>query len=79
MEKDILLQMLKCGPISFTIDEIEDLMDHELNKDFSEMDSELIDICADILENAYLKHDSDSAESKIEIKPFKEILCAAIV
>lgn len=79
MEKDILLQILKSDPISFTLDEIEDMMDEELNKDFGEMDSELVDICARILEEAYLKPEDGSAQSRIEIKPFKELLYAAII
>lgn len=55
MEKDILLQMLGCDPISFTLDEIEAMMDDEMNKASGEMDGGLVDLCADILENAYLR------------------------
>lgn len=55
MEKDILLKMLRSDPSSFTLIEIEDMMDEELNKEPGEMDSELIDLCADILEKAYFK------------------------
>ena len=79
MDKDILLQILKCDPISFTLNEIEDIMDEELNKDPDEMDSELIDMCARILEKAYFRPEDKSAQSGAEIKPFKELLCAAIV
>lgn len=79
MEKDILLEILKCAPISFTLKEIEDMMDEELGKSPSEMDAELIDICADILEKAYFESEIEQTKSKIEMKTFKPMPIAAVV
>ena len=79
MEKDILLQMLRYEPISFTLDEIEAMMDEEMNSDPADMDCKLIELCADILENAYLKEKSGAAEIKKSIRPFEKLLVTAAV
>lgn len=79
MEKDILLEILKCAPISFTLKEIEDMMDDELGKSPAEMDAELVDICVDILYKAYFDSENKQTENKIEMKAFKPVPLAAIV
>lgn len=69
MENDTLLQTLKKDSASFKLSEIEEMMNEELNKDPNKMDTELVDLCAEILESAYFersenKQDFDTNESK---------------
>lgn len=53
MNNDTLLETLKSDSMSFTLSEIEEMMNEELNKDPNEMDTDLVDICADIINKAY--------------------------
>lgn len=55
MNNDTLLETLKSDSMSFTLAEIEEMMDDELSKEPGEMDTKLIDICADIINKAYAK------------------------
>lgn len=70
MEQKILLEILKTEPFSFTLREIEEIMDEELSKAPEDMDTELIDICVDILEREYSK---ENAESKPKNKKAKNV------
>ena len=79
MEKDLLFKILGYDPISFTLDEIEAMMDDEMNCDPAEMDCELIELCADILENAYLIEKSNGREIKKSIRSFEKLLITAAV
>lgn len=58
--------------MSFTLAEIEEMMDEELNKDPSEMDTDLIDICADIINKAYAKVKEDSVSLSIQNQKIAE-------
>lgn len=78
MDKEILLQILKCDPISFKLNEIEEMLDEELNKEPEEMDAELIDFLADILEKAYFKTEEQPAENISAIKAYDILQFAAI-
>ena len=84
MYKDTFREVLKSESMKFTVKEIEEIMDEELNKSPEEMDTELIDLCTEVLEKAYLNiNDSDLKSEKTEknkvIKIRKVILVAAIV
>lgn len=77
MENDTLLQTLKKDSTSFKLSEIEEMMNEELNKDPNKMDTELVDLCAEILESAYFersenKQDFETNESK-NLKKSKKI------
>jgi len=50
MDKDTLIEILKSKSMSFTAEEIKKLMDEELSKDPSEMDTDLVDLCLDALD-----------------------------
>lgn len=65
MNNDTLLEALKSDSMSFTLAEIEEMMDEELNKDPNEMDTDLIDICANIINKAY----SQTKEEDSDILP----------
>ena len=50
MKDDLTLkQILETGPFYFTLSEIEQILDDELNCPIDTMDTELIDLCVDIL------------------------------
>ncbi|MDE5604505.1 MAG: hypothetical protein K2I73_02845 [Eubacterium sp.] len=49
MKNEDKIQLLKSEPMKFTYAEIEQIMDNEIDKDPSEMDTELIDFCAKVL------------------------------
>lgn len=72
MNNDTLLETLKSDSMSFTLAEIEEMMDEELNKDPSEMDTDLIDICADIINKAYAKVKEDSVSLSIQNQKIAE-------
>ena len=59
MKNDTLLEALKKGSASFTLSEIEEMMNEELNKDPEKMDTELIDLCAEILNKAYSEEENE--------------------
>ncbi|MCC8073935.1 MAG: hypothetical protein LIO62_07415, partial [Clostridiales bacterium] len=95
MNNDTLLKALKENSMTFTAEEINQMMNDELNKDPQEMDTELIDICTDILSDIYFNADTetenaakvnDSTESRKEnkttskrIKLGKALLIAAVI
>lgn len=82
MDQKILLEILKTEPFSFTLREIEEIMDEELSKSPDEMDTELIDLCIDILYEEFSKENTESDSKKSKIKKFKArkiILVAAIL
>lgn len=95
MNNDTLLEALKSDSMSFTLAEIEEMMDEELNKDPNEMDTDLIDICANIINKAYSQikeEDSDilpnqnqkdttttPKNNKIKTIKFGKILLAAAI
>lgn len=49
MDKDTVIKMLKSEQITFTLDEISEMMDEELGKSPDEMDTELVDACLEVL------------------------------
>lgn len=82
MDNITLLEILKTEPFSFTLSEIEEIMDEELNKAPDEMDTDLVDICADILEREYFKETAEPKSKNQKVKKFKAgkvLLIAAIL
>ncbi|MCH5190491.1 MAG: hypothetical protein J1F37_08015 [Oscillospiraceae bacterium] len=56
MSENITLKdILETEPFTFTLSEIEQIMDDELGSPIDIMDTDLIDLCADILAKEYLK------------------------
>lgn len=53
MDRLTLLEILKSKSMTLSLEDIQGIMDEELNKNPEEMDAELIDLCADVLDNAY--------------------------
>lgn len=82
MDQKILLEILKTEPFSFTLREIEEIMDEELSKAPEDMDTELVDLCIDILDRECSKENaaSESKNQKIKkLKVRKALLVAAIL
>ncbi len=53
MNNDKLLEILKTNSMTFTVKEIQEMMDEELNKNPEEMDTDLVDLCAEVLNKIY--------------------------
>lgn len=82
MNKITLLEILKTKPFSFTLREIEEIMDEELRESPENMDTELIDLCVDILDRAYSEENDESKPNKPKIQKIKArkvFLIAAIL
>lgn len=82
MDKITLLEILKTEPFSFTLREIEEIMDEELSKTPDEMDTDLIDICADILGREFSKEDVEPKsknQNRKHVKARRVLLIAAIL
>lgn len=76
MKNNEIEKALKEKPMSFTLKEIEQIMDDELSKNPEEMNIELIDLCAVLIEKIINK--SESKKGK-RIKFNKFAVCAAII
>ncbi len=61
MDKSTLLDTLKSKSMTLSLEEIQEIMDEELNKNPEEMDAELIDLCADVLDKAYFGTEESTA------------------
>lgn len=70
MDRLTLLEILKSKSMTLSLEDIQGIMDEELNKNPEEMDAELIDLCADVLDNAYF---GTQDEEKITAKKIKII------
>ena len=83
MDRDKLLEMINAEPISFTLEEIENIMDEELEKAPEEMDGELVQICLNVLTKAHFETEKVEVEpEKKKIyyrKPFRALIAAAVI
>ncbi len=76
MNKNNIISVLKEKPMQFTLSEIQKIMEYELSQEPEKMNTELIDLCADTIENG-LNQQNGKNSKKIQLNKF--ILCAAIV
>lgn len=72
MDNLTLLETLKSKSMTFSLEEIQEIMDEELNKNPEEMDTELIDLCAEILDKVYFNTQGETAASETESKSINE-------
>lgn len=83
MDRDKLLEMINAEPISFTLEEIENIMDEELEKAPEEMDGELVQICLNVLTEVHSEAEKGEVEpEKKKIyyrKPFRALIAAVII
>ena len=79
MNSEKIIQLLKSEPQKFTFAEIEQMMDEELAKDSSEMDTDFIDFCADLLCKALDAHEEKELNNKSENSKRIKLKLAKIV
>lgn len=77
MDNKTFLKILKTKSMTFTAQEIMQIMDEELEKDPSEMDTELIDMCVEALERGPVEKPAPKKHSGAAVR--KILLVAAIV
>lgn len=75
MTTDTIREILKTKSMTFTLKEIQEIMDEELGKDPSEMDIDLIDLCADILVKT--QNEIEESPKKTGRKKFGKVLLVA--
>ena len=81
MDKLTLFEILNTE-FSFTLREIEEMLDEELSKAPEEMDTELIDLCVDILDREFSEENAESkakSQKSKKVKVGKVLLIAAIL
>ncbi len=89
MNIDTIKKILELKSLPFTLEEIESIMDEELSKDPDEMDTDLVDMCVDILEQGYAEQENESGrdsgqkrektEKKPKMKKFTKVLLIAAI
>lgn len=79
MEKHVIAQILKSEPQSFSVWEIEAMLDEELSRDPSEMDTDFVDLCVEAYEKC--RESAETSEKPVMYKPlkFKKVMWIAAV
>lgn len=75
MNKDILKEILYSKSEQFSLSDIEQIMNDELEKPADEMDTDLVDRCLDILES----HENEIARKKPLKLKITKVLVAAVI
>ncbi len=78
MNKKILKEILKTESVSFSYEEIQQILDEELEKSADEMDTQLIDLCIDVLSREKAPEQKEEKKYK-KISPKKLLLIAAVI
>lgn len=78
MNKKILKEILKTESVSFSYEEIQQILDEELEKSADEMDTQLIDLCIDVLSREKAPEQKEEKKHK-KISPKKLLLIAAVI
>lgn len=77
MKKEILQKILKTDSVSFSYAEIQKMLDEELEKSPEEMDTQLVDLCVDVLSRKNVPEPKQANKhKKISVK--KALLVAAV-
>lgn len=79
MNSKTLVQILKSEPMKFTLEEIQSIMDEELEKSPAEMDTDLVDMCAEVLARGYNKEEQKKTGKLLRIKVSRAAALAAAV
>lgn len=77
MDKKLLKKILTTESVEFSLEEIEQLMDEELEKPSEEIDAELVDMCLQILTKEPETEHIEKPKSKRKIVKFTKMLIAA--
>ena len=78
MNKKILKEILKTESVSFSYEEIQQILDEELEKSPDEMDTQLVDLCVDVLSRQNASEQKEEKKHK-KISPKKLLLVAAVI
>lgn len=78
MNKKILKEILKTESVSFSYEEIQQILDEELEKSADEMDTQLIDLCIDVLSKQEVP-EKEVTKTHRKISPKKLLLIAAVI
>lgn len=78
MNKKILKEILKTESVSFSYEEIQQILDEELEKSADEMDTQLIDLCIDVLSREKAPEQKEEKKHK-KISPKKLLLIVAVI
>ena len=78
MNKEILKKILKTESVSFSYEEIQQMLDEELEKSPDEMDTQLIDLCVDVLSMQDTPEKQETKKHK-KISAKKVLLIAAVI
>ncbi len=79
MERLTLLETLKSKSMTLSIEDIEGIMDEELSKDPNEMDTDLIDLCANAINEAYAKKEASMKKGTRKKNLWKKVLSTAAI
>lgn len=78
MNKKILKEILKTESVSFSYEEIQQILDEELEKSADEMDTQLIDLCIDVLSKQEVP-EKEVTKTHRKISSKKLLLIAALI
>lgn len=78
MNKKILKEILKTESVSFSYEEIQQILDEELEKSADEMDTQLIDLCVDVLSKQEVP-EKEATKTHRKVSPKKLLLIAAVI
>lgn len=79
MEKDTLMKILKEHSMTFSHEEINQLINEEVEKNPDEMDTDLIEICLETLENKSEENHKATPQKNKKIKLKRLLLLVAII
>ncbi|MBR3974776.1 MAG: DUF4367 domain-containing protein [Clostridia bacterium] len=78
MNKKILKEILKTESVSFSYEEIQQILDEELEKSPDEMDTQLVDLCVDVLSKQEVP-EKEVTKTHRKISSKKLLLIAAVI
>ncbi|MBQ2759815.1 MAG: hypothetical protein IJE93_08620 [Clostridia bacterium] len=78
MNKEILQKILQTESVSFSSEEIQQMLDEELEKSPEEMDAQFIDLCVDVLSKKEVSEEKVVKKNK-KTSPKKLLLVAAVI
>lgn len=79
MKKETFMAILEEDSMIFTEKELWEMIDEELAKDPSEMDTDLIDLCLDALDGKFDDEEIERINTRKRLRPGKILLVAAVI
>lgn len=79
MKKETFMAILEEDSMIFTEKELWEMIDEELAKDPSEMDTDLVDLCLDALDGKFDDEEIERINTRKRLRPGKILLVAAVI